>query len=129
MPDIDLAAYFDRIGYGGAAQPTLAVLRELHRLHPQAIPFENLDPFQHRPVDLDLAAIQQKLIGERRGGYCFEQNLLFMTVLQTLGFAVSGLGARASGATRRAPSRRVRICWYEWSSTAEPGLPMSASAG
>jgi N-hydroxyarylamine O-acetyltransferase len=94
MADFDLSAYFQRIGYDGPGVPTLAVLRALHLLHPQAIPFENLDPFLHRPVDLDPAAVQRKLVASRRGGYCFEQNLLFMEALKALGFSVSGLAAR-----------------------------------
>lgn len=94
MPDLDLAAYFDRIGYDGPAQPTLEVLRAIHHLHPQAIPFENLDPFLNRPVELGLPALQQKLVRSRRGGYCYEHGLLFMDVLKELGFKVSGLGAR-----------------------------------
>ena len=32
-PDLD--AYFRRIGYDGPREPTLAVLRELHALHPR----------------------------------------------------------------------------------------------
>lgn len=94
MSELDLATYFERIGYDGPQEPTLEVLRSVHRLHPQAIPFENLDPFLHRFVELDLGAIQRKLVASGRGGYCFEQNLLFMTVLQALGFVVSGLSAR-----------------------------------
>lgn len=94
MSDFDLDAYFQRIGYDAPGAPTLEVLRALHLLHPQAIPFENLDPFMHRPVDLDLAAVQHKLVASQRGGYCFEQNLLFMAALKALGFSVSGLAAR-----------------------------------
>jgi N-hydroxyarylamine O-acetyltransferase len=94
MPDLDLAAYLDRIGYDGPVAPTLDVLSSLHRLHPQAIPFENVDPFLGRPVDLDLGAIERKLVQGGRGGYCFEHNLLFMEVLRTIGFTVSGLAAR-----------------------------------
>jgi N-hydroxyarylamine O-acetyltransferase len=94
MPDLDLAAYFARIGYDGPVRPTLEALRAVHRLHPQAIPFENLDPFLHHPVDLSLAALQQKLVRSRRGGYCYEHGLLFVEVLKELGFKVSGLGAR-----------------------------------
>jgi N-hydroxyarylamine O-acetyltransferase len=91
-PDLD--AYFARIGYGGPREATLAVLRDLHALHPRAIAFENLDSFLGRPVRLDLAALEQKLVRARRGGYCFEQNTLFWKVLAALGFEVSGLAAR-----------------------------------
>src|SRR5262245_23414684 len=94
MSNFDLDAYFDRIGYDGPVAPTLDVLKSIHRLHPQTIPFENLDPFLDRPVELDIASLQRKMVGGLRGGYCFEHNLLFMEVLKALGFSVSGLGAR-----------------------------------
>jgi N-hydroxyarylamine O-acetyltransferase len=90
----DLDAYFSRIGYGGPRAATLDVLREIHRLHPQAIAFENLDPLLGRPVGLGTAAIQQKLVHDRRGGWCFEQNLLLGHALTALGFRVGGLAAR-----------------------------------
>src|SRR5579862_7365644 len=93
---IDLTAYFTRIGFGGPARPapTLDTLRALHLLHPQAIPFENLDVLLGRPVTLDLASIQRKLVAEGRGGYCYEHNLLLRSVLQTLGFRVRSFGGR-----------------------------------
>jgi N-hydroxyarylamine O-acetyltransferase len=85
---IDLDAYFKRVGYDGPRTDTLETLRALHLLHPQAIPFENLDPLLKRPVKLDAASLQAKLVGAGRGGYCFEQNLLFGNVLRALGFKV-----------------------------------------
>jgi N-hydroxyarylamine O-acetyltransferase len=92
--DFDLHAYLARVGYEGPLEPTLGVLSTLHRLHPAAIPFENLDPLRGRPVPLDLAALQAKLVGARRGGYCFEQNALFRGALTALGFEVTPLIAR-----------------------------------
>jgi N-hydroxyarylamine O-acetyltransferase len=94
MTQSPLDRYFDRIGYEGPREATLPVLRALHRLHPQAIPFENLDPFLGLPVRLDGAALEEKLVAGRRGGYCYEQNLLFLRMLKLLGFEVSGLAAR-----------------------------------
>ncbi|WP_394831900.1 arylamine N-acetyltransferase [Pendulispora rubella] len=91
---IDLDAYFQRIGYTGPRTPTLETLRALHLAHPQAIAFENIDPFLRRPVRLDAESLQQKLVVERRGGYCFEQNTLFRHVLDTLGFHVTSYAAR-----------------------------------
>ena len=90
----DLAAYLRRIGMSQPIAPTLATLREIQRLHPQAIPFENLDPLLGRPVKLDLDSLQAKLIRSRRGGYCFEHNLLLARVLGEIGFDVTGLSAR-----------------------------------
>lgn len=91
---MNLDAYFARIGYTGPREPTAAVLRAVHRLHPQAIPFENLDPLRGVPVALDAAALEAKLVACRRGGYCYEQNLMFREVLIALGFRVRGLAAR-----------------------------------
>lgn len=93
--EIDLDAYFARIGYEGPREPTLAVLKELHRLHPRAIAFEALNAFFHLdPVKLDAASLEAKLVRSKRGGWCFEQNTLFMLVLRQLGFTSNGLAAR-----------------------------------
>ena len=91
---IDLDAYFKRIGYSGPRAPTLDTLRALHNLHPQAIPFENLDPLLKRPVKLDPASLQAKMVDGGRGGYCFEHNTLFANVLRQLGFNVQEATAR-----------------------------------
>lgn len=91
---IDLDAYFARIGYVGPREPTLAVLRALHALHPAAIPFEAIDCLLDRGVDISPQAVDAKLIHARRGGYCFEHNGLFRRVLEALGFEVEGLAAR-----------------------------------
>src|SRR5262245_49690105 len=94
-PDtIDLAAYFERISYAGDTSPSRATLEALHLAHATHIPFENLDVLLGRPIRLDLASLQAKLVRDRRGGYCFEQNRLFASVLESLGFAVTTLAAR-----------------------------------
>ena len=91
---VDLDSYFARIGYEGPREATLEVLRALHLRHAQAIPFENLSPFVGLPVAIDLPSLEKKLVGARRGGYCFEQNALFSAVLEALGFEVTRLAAR-----------------------------------
>ncbi|RKF41395.1 arylamine N-acetyltransferase [Paraburkholderia fungorum] len=91
---VNLDNYFTRIGYQGPRAATLEVLQELHKLHPRSIPFENLNPLTHRAVKLDLESVEQKLITQKRGGYCFEQNALFANVLMQLGFSVTPLLAR-----------------------------------
>jgi N-hydroxyarylamine O-acetyltransferase len=91
---LDLDSYLERIGYSGPRSPTLQTLRALQALHPQAIPFENLDTLLGRPVRLDLASLERKLVQGRRGGYCFEQNLLFKHVLHALQFDAIALAAR-----------------------------------
>ncbi|MGS1000688.1 arylamine N-acetyltransferase family protein [Burkholderia glumae] len=92
--DLDLPHYLERIGYRGKPEPTLEVLRQLHRLHPQAIAFENLDSLSGSPVKLDLLSITAKMVARRRGGYCFEHNRLFHAALTRIGFEVTPLLAR-----------------------------------
>lgn len=79
---LDLAAYLARIGIG--RRPDLP---ELHRAHTATIPFENLDPRRGVPVSLELEDLERKLVADRRGGYCFEQNLLLKAALEALGVA------------------------------------------
>lgn len=91
LPD----AYFARIGFTGAAPPTLTTLRGIVAAHNEAIPFENLDPLTGVPVvDLSAEALADKLIGRRRGGYCYEHNGLLGYVLDSLGFGVERLAGR-----------------------------------
>lgn len=94
MAGLDLEAYFARIGFKGEAQPTIATLERVHALHPAAIPFENLSPFIGEEVALDLGALQAKLVAGGRGGWCFEQNLLFAHVLRAIGYRLTMLAAR-----------------------------------
>jgi N-hydroxyarylamine O-acetyltransferase len=91
---IDLDAYLERIDYDGARTPTLDTLHAVHLRHPQAIPFENLNPLLRWPVLLDAASLERKMVGDGRGGYCYEHNLLLSHALTTLGFRVSWLAAR-----------------------------------
>jgi len=91
---IDLDAYFRRIGFDGDARPTLDTLARLHALHPAAIPFENLSPFIGEEVALDTESLERKLVAGGRGGWCFEQNLLFAHVLRAIGFDLTTLAAR-----------------------------------
>lgn len=90
----DLDAYLNRIGYAGERTPSLDTLAAIHLRHTENIAFENLDPYLKRPVRLDIASIQQKLVHSGRGGYCFEQNLLLSYALQALGFEITNLAAR-----------------------------------
>ncbi|MCM2249433.1 MAG: arylamine N-acetyltransferase [Geothrix sp.] len=95
MPvDFGLEAYFERIGFGGEVAPRLDTLFALHFAHATAIPFENLDIQMGLPIRLDLASLQDKLVRRRRGGYCFEQNTLFLSALKTLGFEAIPCEAR-----------------------------------
>jgi N-hydroxyarylamine O-acetyltransferase len=84
-----LSAYLERIGVAPDAG-----LAAVHRAHVTSIPFENLDPHRGLPVSLDLDDLQRKLVHERRGGYCFEHNLLLGAGLRALGAEVEPMLAR-----------------------------------
>jgi N-hydroxyarylamine O-acetyltransferase len=107
---LDLHAYLRRIGYAGDLQPTYPVLEALHLAHATNIPFENLDILLHRPIRLDLESLQNKLVKAKRGGYCFEQNLLFAAALKDIGFTVQRLAARVRhGAQRVLPRTHMLL--------------------
>jgi N-hydroxyarylamine O-acetyltransferase len=91
-PNLD--AYFGRIGYAGPREASLRALRSIQTLHVRSIPFENLNVLLGHGIDLDPAALERKLVHEKRGGYCFEQNTYLMHVLRSLGFEVVTHGAR-----------------------------------
>lgn len=86
MREIDLPAYFERVGLTQAPAADEDGLAVLQRAHLLSIPFENLDIRLGRGIGLDPAQVFDKLVVQGRGGYCFEHNLLFLGVLRTLGF-------------------------------------------
>jgi N-hydroxyarylamine O-acetyltransferase len=92
--EFDLAAYLARIGLAAPPPVTAAGLAELHLAHATHIPFENLDVLLGRPIRLDAESLQRKLVADRRGGYCFEQNMLLAAALEAVGFRLTKLAAR-----------------------------------
>lgn len=108
--DLNLDAYLARIGGPGPVAPDAATLRALHAAHVASIPFENLDVQMGLPIRLDLDWLQKKLVGRRRGGYCFEQNTLFLAVLRRVGFDVIPCEARVRrGATILLPRTHMLL--------------------
>jgi N-hydroxyarylamine O-acetyltransferase len=91
---VDLDSYFTRIGYTGTREPSRDVLAGILYRHVVTIPFENLDVLLGRPIRTDPVSIVQKLVHDRRGGYCFEQNHLLLYVLRALGFTAEPMIAR-----------------------------------
>lgn len=85
---LDVEAYLGRLGYDGDLTPDVETLRALHRAHAMTIPFENLDIMLGRGISVDIDHLQDKLLRRRRGGYCFEHNLLFAALLERVGFPV-----------------------------------------
>jgi N-hydroxyarylamine O-acetyltransferase len=89
---IDFDAYLRRIGLDPADKPAW---QAVHRAHVTTIPFENLDSHRGIPVSLEQADLERKLVAGRRGGYCFEHNLLLASALEHLGLEVEPMLARA----------------------------------
>jgi len=96
---VQIRAFLDRVGYplepDHLPAPSGELLAELHWAHLQSVPFENLDIVRlERELRLNPAALYGKIVGERRGGYCFEVNGLLAVILEDLGFAVRRVMAR-----------------------------------
>jgi N-hydroxyarylamine O-acetyltransferase len=96
MPDaqFDQRAWLERIGYTGPLAPTLETLNGLIFAHARAISYETLDIMLGRTPKLDVSTLQAKMIAGGRGGYCFEQNMLFRAALRSLGYRITSLQGR-----------------------------------
>jgi N-hydroxyarylamine O-acetyltransferase len=92
--EFPLADYLRRIGLDSAPAPDLEGLRRLHEAQFFNIPFENLDIQLGKAIRLDSTSLVNKLIHNRRGGYCFELNGLLLMALKALGFTARPLLAR-----------------------------------
>lgn len=91
-----VTAYLARIGAVAPAAPTLGALASLQRAHLLAVPFENLDIALGRPIGVEPDRAFAKVVGERRGGYCYELNGLFAALLRSLGYAVDQVSVRVA---------------------------------
>jgi N-hydroxyarylamine O-acetyltransferase len=90
----DQSAWLERIGYTGPLTPTLETLNRLIFAHAHVICYETLDIMLGRPPKLDVPTLQAKMIAGKRGGYCFEQNMLFRAALRSLGYRITSLQGR-----------------------------------
>ena len=86
---LNLDSYLDRIGYQGSRAPDYDTLCAVQSHHARAIPYEAIDVFLGRPVDQDLTRIFEKLVVQKRGGWCYEMNGLLGWALTEMGFEVT----------------------------------------
>ena len=93
---LDFASYLARIVYSGPTDPSPETLRRLQVAHLYTVPFENLDIHLGREITCDEERFLQKVIEQRRGGFCYELNGAFAALLRALGFRVNLLSARVS---------------------------------
>jgi N-hydroxyarylamine O-acetyltransferase len=90
---LNVEEYLARINYHGPREATAETLRDLQVAHLRSVPFENLSIHAGEPVTLDDAALFDKIVARRRGGFCYEVNGLFAALLRALGFDVRMLSA------------------------------------
>jgi N-hydroxyarylamine O-acetyltransferase len=101
MDSAEVDAYLRRLGIEHPVSPTVDVLRELQLRHLQTVPFENLSIHLGEEIVLEEKRLLDKVVGARRGGFCYELNGVFGALLSTLGFDVRLLAARVYGAEGR----------------------------
>src|SRR5438445_13416310 len=103
--------YMERIGYRGPLRPSVEVLRKLHSRHMLSVPFENLDLLLGRPIILSEHAFYDKIIKHRRGGFCYELNGPFGSLLKKMSTKVSMLsaGVASRGAALRTDSDHMTL--------------------
>jgi N-hydroxyarylamine O-acetyltransferase len=90
----DIDRYLARISYDGPRDPSLATLTELQAAHLMRVPFENLHVFYRAGVRVDVDWSYDKIVEQRRGGWCFELNGCFAELLRRLGFRVDLLSCQ-----------------------------------
>ncbi|MET9392176.1 arylamine N-acetyltransferase [Streptomyces sp. NPDC006624] len=97
MNSAQVDAYLRRLGAEHPAWPTADVLRELHLRHLRAVPFENLSIHLGEEIVLEEKRLLDKVVGARRGGFCYELNGSFGALLAALGYDVTLLAGRVYG--------------------------------
>ena len=86
--------YLERLGLAAPPPPSWEGLKDLVIRHLQTIPFENLDVMAGLRPDLTTAGVLHKIAIRRRGGFCYELNEAFGTLLTHTGFDVRRIEAR-----------------------------------
>ena len=96
---VDVDRYLQRLGLSERPAANLDALTELHRRHLYTVPFENLDIHLGRPIELRVDGLADKVIGQERGGFCYELNGLFVSLLSALGFEATLIEGRVYGSS------------------------------
>ncbi len=102
--EMNTKEYLSRIGIEAddleADAESLRLLERYHLLH---VPFENLDIHWKRPIVVDTEKFYEKIVNEKRGGFCYELNGLFNELLKDIGFKTRLLSARVFNGTIHGP--------------------------
>lgn len=91
---MNISVYLERINCPRPVKPDVETLHGLQLAHMLSVPFENLDIGFKRRIQITEQAIWDKIVINRRGGFCYELNGLFAWLLKQIGFEVTYLNAR-----------------------------------
>jgi N-hydroxyarylamine O-acetyltransferase len=94
MSEQIMGRYLERLGMGAPPPPTWETLTLLVSRHLETIPFENLDIVDGLPGELSTPKVLHKIVNRHRGGFCYELNEAFRTLLAHLKFDVRRVEAR-----------------------------------
>ena len=134
-------AYLERIGIFEELAPTKENLRRIQTAHLRAVPYENLDILLGKPISLEKNALYEKIVVNRRGGYCFEVNELLGHLLRDLGYEVTDLFGRFLRGETGVPMRRHHVLMVKCIDdevpyiadvgvgTGSPNMPMRMTVG
>lgn len=98
---LDPRDYLARIGFTTPEHmdfqwPSSILLQALHEAHMLAVPFENLSIHYGQPIVLQVAALYDKIVLRRRGGFCYELNGMFAWLLRQLEYRVTMLSVEVA---------------------------------
>ncbi|CAM4474819.1 arylamine N-acetyltransferase [Nocardia ninae] len=89
MREIDASEFLRRLALPGAEPPSVAALTRLHEAFVQQVPYEALEIQLGRSTTLDPLDSADRIIRQRRGGYCYHLNGAFSALLRALGYQVT----------------------------------------
>ena len=84
-----------KLGETGFA-PNAPALGRLQLAHLHSVPFENLSIHWRERMDLSFSHLHNKIVLDRRGGFCYECNALFLHLLLVLGYDARLLSAQVA---------------------------------
>ena len=94
-PIPDCGKYLERIGLSPIRKADKETLDLLVLSHQKSVPFENLDVYDAGlDISLGIPELYDKIVLRRRGGYCFELNAAFSSLLSGLGYTCYSVAVR-----------------------------------
>ncbi len=107
--NFSLDKYFERIGFADSVNADLNTLSGLMSAQLCSVPFENTEVQAGRIPSLKPEDIVEKIIHDKRGGYCYELNGLFAMALEALGFDYYFVAARPMTYAERRPKTHMVV--------------------